>query len=143
MPSAGVAGSPALPSTMTTATTPAMPTMPSTPVMTNPMTLPDGNVVYRIPDGTGNKDWNPRDKPIKVARGKTLKLIDDDKSVASGHWLHTAGQPCPHGLRAIGEGFDCVISNNAPLGVVVGTFEHNIANAGGQLFIEVIAATAN
>jgi hypothetical protein len=69
-----------------------------------------------------------------------LRLIDEDKSTRSGgHWLHTNGQPCTHGLRAIGEGFDCNISMNAPIGKISGVFEHNVANGIGQLHIEVVA----
>lgn len=104
-------------------------------------------VSYHIPDGTGGKDWNPKDKPIRVKRGMTLRLVDDDKSTRSGgHWLHTNGQPCPHGLKAIGSGFDCVIGRNAPYGVVSGTFEHNVANGIGRIYIEVVneaTTTAN
>jgi hypothetical protein len=100
-------------------------------------------VVYHIPDGTGGKDWNPKDKPIRVERGMTLRLIDDDKSTRSGgHWLHTNGQPCPHGLKAIGTGFDCAIGRNAPYGVVSGTFEHNVANGIGRVYIEVVETKA-
>ena len=105
------------------------------------MLQPDGKVVvFRIADGTGGKDWNKKDKPIRVKRGMTLRLIDDDKSTrAGGHWLHTYGQPCPHGTREIGTGFDCVISQKAPVGLVSGVFEHNVANGIGQLYIEVVA----
>jgi hypothetical protein len=104
------------------------------------MLAADGKtVIFHIADGTGGKDWNPKDKPIRVQRGMTLRLIDDDKSTRSGgHWLHTNGQPCPHGLRAIGTGFDCVIGRNAPYGVVSGTFEHNVANGLGRIYIEVV-----
>ncbi|HKP57739.1 MAG TPA: hypothetical protein VJV78_13500 [Polyangiales bacterium] len=100
----------------------------------------DGKTIsYHIPDGTGGKDWNAKDKPIRVQRGMTLRLVDDDKSTRSGgHWLHTNGQPCPHGLKAIGSGFDCVIGRNAPYGVVSGTFEHNVANGIGRIYIEVV-----
>jgi hypothetical protein len=102
---------------------------------------PDGKtVVYHIPDGTGGKDWNPADKPIKVRHGMVLHLIDDDKSTkAGGHWLHTNGQPCPHAFVAIGKGYDCNISQNAPMGVIQGTFEHNVANGIGRIYIEVVA----
>lgn len=97
-------------------------------------------VVYHIPDGTGGKDWDSKDDPIKVRRGMVLHLIDDDKSTrAGGHWLHTNGQPCPHGLKAIGTGFDCNISMSAPMGIVPGVFEHNVANGIGQLYIKVVA----
>jgi hypothetical protein len=101
---------------------------------------PDGKtVVYRIPDGTGGNDWNPKSKPIRVKRGMTLRLIDDDKSTAAGgHYLHTYGQPCPHGSKAIGTGFDCVISQRAPLGLASGVAEHNIFNGIGYLWIEVV-----
>lgn len=108
--------------------------------------LPDGTTIeYRIPDGTGGNDWNPQDNPIRVRRGMVLRLIDDDKSTrAGGHWLHTNGQPCPHGLKAIGTGFDCKVSMNAPIGRISGVFEHNVANGIGQLHIEVVAdATPN
>jgi hypothetical protein len=103
--------------------------------------MPDGKTIeYHIPDGTGGKDWNPKDKPIRVRHGMTLHLIDDDKSTrAGGHWLHTNGQPCLHGLMAIGSGFDCAISTTAPAGVIPGVFEHNVANGIGQLYIEVVA----
>lgn len=101
-------------------------------------------VVYHIPDGTGGKDWNPKDKPIRVGRGMTLRLVDDDKSTKSGgHWLHTNGQPCGHGVKAIGAGFDCVVKSNAPYGVVSGTFEHNVANGIGRVYIEVVEANAS
>jgi hypothetical protein len=102
---------------------------------------PDGKtVVYRIPDGTGGNDWNSKTKPIRVKRGMTLRLIDDDKSTAAGgHWLHTYGQPCPHSSRAIGTGYDCVIGQQAPLGIVSGVAEHNIFNGIGYLYIEVVA----
>lgn len=105
------------------------------------MLQPDGKIiVYHIPDGTGGKDWNKKDNPIRVKRGMSLRLIDDDKSTrAGGHWLHTYGQPCPHGTREIGTGFDCVISQRAPIGLVSGVFEHNVANGIGQLYIEVVA----
>jgi hypothetical protein len=96
-------------------------------------------VVYRIPDGTGGNDWNDKTKPIRVKRGMTLRLIDDDKSTVAGpHWLHTYGQPCQHGTREIGTGFDCVIGPRAPLGVVPGVAEHNIFNGIGYLYIEVV-----
>jgi hypothetical protein len=96
-------------------------------------------VVYRIPDGTGGKDWNSMSNPIRARRGMTVRLIDDDKSTRSGpHWLHTYGQPCPHGARAIGAGYDCVINKNAPLGIVPNVFEHNISNGIGRLYIEVV-----
>jgi hypothetical protein len=103
--------------------------------------LPDGKTIeYRIPDGTGGKDWNPKDNPIRVRRGMVLHLVDDDKSTrAGGHWLHTNGQPCTHGLKAIGQGFDCNISMTAPTGLIAGVFEHNVANGIGQLYIEVVA----
>ncbi|HEY6880504.1 MAG TPA: hypothetical protein VI299_20915 [Polyangiales bacterium] len=107
--------------------------------------LADGNTVeYHIPNGTGGKDWNPKDKPIKVAPGMTLRLVDDDTTVAAGggHWLHTYGQPCPHGARAIGKGYDCKIRNDAPMGLVDGTFEHNIVNGVGRLYIMVVKRTA-
>jgi hypothetical protein len=96
---------------------------------------PDGKtVIYRIPPGTtGN--WNPADKPIRVKRGWTLRFIDEARD---GHWLHTNGQPCPHGLRAIGDGFDCVISQRAPFGVVSGVYQHNVAVGLGRVFIEVV-----
>lgn len=102
---------------------------------------PDGKtVIYRIPDGTGGNDWNPMDKPIRVKRGWTLHLIDEDGSTsAGGHWLHTNGQPCSHGRQAIGEGFDCPIGMRAPIGIVSGTFEHNVANGIGRIYIEVVA----
>ena len=102
---------------------------------------PDGKtVVYRIPDGTGGNDWNDKKKPIRVQRGMTLRLIDDDKSTAAGgHWLHTYGQPCVHGDSAIGAGFDCVINKNAPMGLNTGVAEHNIFNGIGYLWIEVVA----
>lgn len=101
---------------------------------------PDGKiVVYRIPDGTGGNDWNDKAKPIRVKRGMTLRLIDDDKSTAAGgHWLHTYGQPCVHGNKAIGTGFDCVINQNAPMGLNTGVAEHNIFNGIGRLWIEVV-----
>jgi hypothetical protein len=103
---------------------------------------PDGKtVIYRIPDGTGGEDWNSKDKPIRVQRGWTLRLIDEDKSTAAGgHWLHTNGQPCPHAFEAIGDGYDCKISMNAPMGVISGTFEHNVANGLGRIYIEVVGA---
>ena len=67
---------------------------------------PDGKmVVFRIADGTGGNNWNKKQNPIRVRRGMVLRLIDEDKSTRSGgHWLHTNGQPCPHGLKAIGAG---------------------------------------
>jgi hypothetical protein len=107
--------------------------------------LPDGKTIeYRIPDGTGGTDWNPSDNPVRVKRGMVLRLIDEDKSTRSGgHWLHTNGQPCPHGLKAIGAGFDCKVSMNAPIGKISGVFEHNVANGIGQLHIEVVADTPN
>ncbi|HEY6879949.1 MAG TPA: hypothetical protein VI299_18110 [Polyangiales bacterium] len=109
--------------------------------------LADGKTVkYRIPDGTGGKDWNPANKPINVAPGMTLRLADDDSTVAAkgGHWLHTYGQPCPHGTRAIGQRFDCKIRDDAPAGLVQGTFEHNIQAAGGagRLYIMVVRKDA-
>ena len=96
-------------------------------------------VVYTIPDGTGGNDWNSADKPIKVQHGMTLHLIDADTTgVNGGHYLHTNGQPCPHARRPIGEGFDCQISARAPMGVIAGTYEHNVANGNGKIFIEVV-----
>lgn len=130
-------------------------TPPSAPVATQPTAstfnagsgtaLPDGKTVeYRIPDGTGGTDWNPKDNPVRVKRGMVLRLVDEDKSTrAGGHWLHTNGQPCPHGLKAIGTGFDCNVSMNAPIGKISGVFEHNVANGIGQLHIEVVADTPN
>ena len=102
---------------------------------------PDGKtVVYHIPDGTGGNDWNDKLDPIRVQRGMTLRLIDDDKSTrAGGHYLHTYGQPCPHGSKAIGKGYDCVISAKAPVGLQSGVAEHNILNGIGHLYIEVVA----
>ena len=138
----------AAPATPTTATpaggaTANVPTMPAKSGFNagSGTALPDGKTVeYHIPDGTGGKDWNPTDNPIRVRRGMVLRLIDDDKSTRSGgHWLHTNGQPCPHGLKAIGTGFDCSISMNAPMGKISGVFEHNVANGIGQLHIEVVA----
>jgi hypothetical protein len=100
-------------------------------------------VIYHIPDGTGGKDWNPKDKPIRVSHGMVLRLIDDDKSTKSGgHWLHTNGQPCSHATKAIGAGFDCKVNNNAPMGVISGTFEHNVANGIGRVYIEIVAPPA-
>jgi hypothetical protein len=94
-------------------------------------------VIYRIPKGTGGNDWNPREKPIRVKRGWTLRLVDED---SGSHWLHTNGQPCPHAFEAIGDGYDCPISMNAPVGVISGTFEHNVAANGlGRVYIEVVA----
>lgn len=133
------------------ATTPASTTVATTPTTTKPAgtgwnagsgtALPDGKTIeYHIPDGTGGKDWNPKDNPIRVRRGMVLRLVDDDKSTrAGGHWLHTNGQPCTHGLKAIGQGFDCNISMTAPTGLISGVFEHNVANGIGQLYIEVVA----
>lgn len=130
------AGAPA-----TTATAPATPPANGFDAGSGMLQADGKTVIYHIPDGTGGKDWNPKDKPIRVERGWTLRLIDDDKSTRSGgHWLHTNGQPCPHGLKAIGTGFDCKISANAPMGVVSGTFEHNIANGIGRVYIEVVEA---
>ena len=102
---------------------------------------PDGKIViYRIPNGTGGKDWNRKDDPIRVKHGMTLRLIDEDKSTrAGGHWLHTYGQPCPHGTREIGTGYDCAISQRAPAGLQSGVFEHNVANGIGNLYIDVVA----
>jgi hypothetical protein len=127
----------------------AAPTTTAPPVSTfnagSGTALPDGKTVeYRIPDGTGGTDWNPKDNPIRVKRGMVLRLIDEDKSTRSGgHWLHTNGQPCPHGLKAIGTGFDCNVSMNAPIGKISGVFEHNVANGIGQLHIEVVADKPN
>lgn len=127
-------------------TTPATPQLPaSTFNAGSGVALPDGKTIeYRIPDGTGGTDWNPSDNPVRVKRGMVLRLIDEDKSTRSGgHWLHTNGQPCPHGLKAIGAGFDCKVSMNAPIGKISGVFEHNVANGIGQLHIEVVADTPN
>jgi hypothetical protein len=101
---------------------------------------PDGKtIVYHIPDGTGGNDWDSMSKPIRAKHGMVVRLIDDDKSTRSGgHWLHTFGQPCPHGSRAIGTGYDCVINQNAPMGIVPNVFEHNIANGIGRLYIEIV-----
>ena len=96
-------------------------------------------IIYRIPDGTGGKDWNSKSDPIRAKRGMTVRLIDEDKSTkAGGHWLHPYGRPCPHSSRAIGTGYDCVISQKAPLGIVSGVAEHNIRNGIGYLYIEVV-----
>lgn len=97
---------------------------------------PDGKtIVYRIPDGTGGKDWNQRSNPIRARRGMTVRLIDDDST--ADHWLHTYGQPCNHGTRMIGNGYDCVIKANAPMGISR-TAEHNIFNGIGYIYIEVV-----
>jgi hypothetical protein len=122
-----------------------MPPVASTFNAGSGVALPDGKTVeYRIPDGTGGTDWNPKDNPVRVKRGMVLRLIDEDKSTRSGgHWLHTNGQPCPHGLKAIGTGFDCNVSMNAPIGKISGVFEHNVANGIGQLHIEVVADKPN
>lgn len=144
-PAAAAAPTLAAPMTATPAggATATMPTLPAKSGFNagSGTALPDGKTVeYHIPDGTGGKDWNPTDNPIKVRRGMVLRLIDDDKSTRSGgHWLHTNGQPCPHGLKAIGTGFDCNISMTAPVGKISGVFEHNVANGIGQLHIEVVA----
>jgi hypothetical protein len=92
-------------------------------------------IIYRIPDGTGGKDWNPKSNPILAKRGMTVRLIDDDTT--ADHWLHTYGQPCDHGTRMIGSGWDCVIKADAPLGVST-TAEHNIVNGIGYLYINVV-----
>ena len=97
---------------------------------------PDGKtIVYRIPNGTGGKDWNPKSNPIRARRGMTVRLIDDDSTAE--HWLHTYGQPCNHGTRMIGSGYDCVIKPNAPFGIST-TAEHNIFNGIGYIYIEVV-----
>lgn len=149
-PAVTAAAAPAIIATTPTTATPAVGSA-ATPASTVPAksgfnagsgtALPDGKTVeYHIPDGTGGTDWNPKDNPIRVRRGMVLRLIDDDKSTRSGgHWLHTNGQPCPHGLKAIGTGFDCNISMNAPMGKISGVFEHNVANGIGLLHIEVVA----
>lgn len=101
---------------------------------------PDGNtVIFRIADGTGGNDWNSEDDPIRIRRGMVLHLIDEDKSTRNGgHQLHTYGQPCPHSNRKIGDGYDCIISERAPLGIQDGVAEHNIFNGIGYLYIEVV-----
>ena len=145
--SASGAQAPVTSNTTTTATTTTTTMQPTASTFDagSGTALPDGQTVeYRIPDGTGGTDWNPRDNPIRVKRGMVLRLIDEDMSTRSGgHWLHTNGQPCPHGLRAIGDGFDCSISMNAPIGRISGVFEHNVANGIGQLHIEIVADTPN
>jgi hypothetical protein len=93
-------------------------------------------IIYHIPDGTGGSDWNPMDKPIRVRRGMTIRFIDDDTT--KDHQLHTPGQPCSHGLTPIGEGFDCAIRDNAPMGLVNGVFDHNAAGGRGRVYIEVV-----
>ena len=95
-------------------------------------------VEYHIPDGTKNKDWNPRDKPINVRRGMTLRLIDDDtKAAGGGHWVHSFSI-CPHSTKPIGKGYECKIPQSAKLGLQSGIFEHNIANAGGRIYLVVV-----
>jgi hypothetical protein len=97
---------------------------------------PDGlTIIYRIPDGTGGNDWNPKSNPIRARRGMTVRLIDDDST--ADHWLHTYGQPCDHGTQMIGSGFDCVIKPDAPYGIST-TAEHNILNGIGYLYIDVV-----
>ncbi len=100
---------------------------------------PDGQtVIYRIPNGTGRGDWNPKDKPIRVKPGMVLRFIDEDTTAkGDGHWLHTFGQPCPHSARAIGEGYDCKIRADAPAGIVPSTVEHSPSNFGGRVYIFV------
>jgi cytoskeletal protein RodZ len=93
-------------------------------------------VVYHIPDGTGGGDWNPMSMPIRVRRGMTIRFVDDDTT--KDHQLHTSGQPCSHGFAPIGEGFDCAIRDNAPLGLVNGVYDHNGAGGRGRVYIEVV-----
>jgi hypothetical protein len=98
---------------------------------------PDGKtVVFHIPDGTGGNDWNAMANPIRVRRGMTVHLIDDDTT--KSHQLHTLGQPCSHGNRPIGEGFDCVVRDTATLGLSNGVYDHNGSGGRGRLYIEVV-----
>lgn len=101
------------------------------------MMQPDGKtVVFHIADGTGGKDWNSMEQPIRVRRGMTLHIIDDDTTKA--HQLHTLGQPCSHGARPIGAGYDCVIRENAALGISTGAYDHNAAGGRGRIYVEVV-----
>jgi hypothetical protein len=97
---------------------------------------PDGHtVVFTIPAGTGSQDWNTSNRPIRVKRGWTLKMVDDDPGNTPQHILHTFGQPCPHELEPVSLGGNlCVINAAAPLGMQQGTLDH----AGGLVFIYVV-----
>ena len=92
-------------------------------------------VVFHIVDGTAGKDWNSMDKPVRVERGMTLHLIDDD--TLKQHLLHTL-ETCIHGSRAIGTGYDCVIQQTAPSGMVNGVYDHNGDGGRGRFYIEVV-----
>lgn len=87
-------------------------------------------------DRPSGKDWNSKDEPIQVRRGDVIRIVD----LEGGHWFHSFGQPCPHGNRAIGSGYDCVINANAPLGPVASYVgEHNIPQHGlARLYIEIV-----
>jgi hypothetical protein len=68
----------------------------------------------------------------------TIHIIDDDTSAVAPHWLHTNGEPCPHGFTAIGKGFDCPISPTAPTGMQTGVFDHDVQNGFEQFYIFVV-----
>jgi hypothetical protein len=96
----------------------------------------DGNTVaFHIAPGTGNKDWNSSNNPIRVKRGMVIKIVDDDPNAMPAHSMHTFGQPCPHPLGTVSAGGNqCVVSQTAPMGIQQGVFDHN----GGLIFIEIV-----
>lgn len=72
----------------------------------------DSIVEFHIKPNTGKNAWNTRDSLVEVKVGQTLRIFNDD-SVA--HYLHTPGEPCPHGANPFkgGEFYDCVVTKVA------------------------------
>ena len=62
--------------------------------------------------GTGENAWNTPATAVHIKIGQILRIFNDD-SVA--HYLHTPGNPCPHGSRPFGPGqsYDCAIQSEA------------------------------
>ncbi len=66
------------------------------------------DVVFEIPNGTGDASWNTAATRVETFVGQKLKLKNMD---SGNHQLHTNGKPCPHGNSiAPGATVDCVIS---------------------------------
>lgn len=67
-------------------------------------------VVFEIPNGTGDASWNTAAARVEVFVGQKLKLKNMD---SGNHQLHTGGRPCPHGNAiAPGATVDCVVSQS-------------------------------
>lgn len=107
--------------------TPAKPAAP--PVADGTTVASDGQTVtFRIKAGTGRGPWNSAENPVRVKRGQTLIIQNDD---SSPHQLHTNGSPCPHGFRIqSGAQAQCRINGTRANGL----YDHL---TGGQFYMTV------